>query len=94
MKGGMAESGFENMENSLPFALERLEIFDGYTSSMWAHIRYSDGNLADEIKKLDIDLCDEQGKICVRMQGFCARMLKDDSMPATASFEIPEKLLN
>ncbi|MCP4631026.1 MAG: hypothetical protein GY850_47080, partial [bacterium] len=59
---------------SLPFALERLEVFGGTTSSMWAYVRYGGGSSAeDKVKKLDIDLCDEAGKVCVRMKGFTSR---------------------
>lgn len=54
----------------LPFALQELEILGGCASTMWALIRYSDGSKAgDTVQRLDIDMCDDQGKICVRMKG-------------------------
>ncbi len=57
------------LEPALPSALKRLEIFGGCTSSMWAYVRYGKGSSADDnVKKLDIDLCDEQGSVCVRMK--------------------------
>ena len=41
---------------------------------MYALIRQSKGSSpVDKIKKLDIDLCDESGKVCVRMNGFSAK---------------------
>jgi polyketide synthase PksN len=62
----------------LPFALQELEVFDNCTSDMWALIRYSNGSAAgDKVQKLDVDLCDQQGKICVRMKGFSSRVLDD-----------------
>jgi len=68
----MIESG--KPEPLLPFALQRIEVFRECTFSMWAFLRFIkyDGENRSEggkVKKLDIDLCDEQGNICVRMQG-------------------------
>ncbi|WP_394832292.1 SDR family NAD(P)-dependent oxidoreductase [Pendulispora rubella] len=67
---------------SLPFALESLEVMAPCQESMWAWIR-SVGNLAADtgaasemLQKVDIDLCDEQGNICVRLKGFSSRILK------------------
>ncbi|MBT5307418.1 MAG: SDR family NAD(P)-dependent oxidoreductase, partial [Candidatus Scalindua sp.] len=70
------------LKPSLPFALESLEIFAPCTASMWAWIRLADDSqLKSEsggfsIQKLDIDLCDVQGKVCVRMRGFSSRVLE------------------
>jgi polyketide synthase PksN len=59
----------------LPFALQEIEILDHCTSAMWALVRYSAGSKAGEnVKKFDIDLCDEQGKVCVRMKEFSSRV--------------------
>ncbi|MFF0825423.1 SDR family NAD(P)-dependent oxidoreductase [Brevibacillus sp. NPDC003359] len=63
---------------SLPFAMEELEIHGNCTSSMWAYVRYSANSSADDkVQKLDIDLCDEQGAVCVRMKGYSMRVLED-----------------
>ncbi|TAL41563.1 MAG: SDR family NAD(P)-dependent oxidoreductase, partial [Methylovulum sp.] len=60
----------------LPFALAKLVIERPCTDSMWAWVRDSAGSTRDDnIRKLDIDLCDEQGRVCVQMQGFSARVL-------------------
>ena len=46
---------------------------------MWALVRYSAGSKAgDKVQKLDIDLCDEQGNVCVRMKGFSSRVLEGE----------------
>ncbi|MBP2630115.1 MAG: Mycocerosate synthase, 6-deoxyerythronolide-B synthase, partial [Firmicutes bacterium] len=71
---------------ALPFALQELEIFEKCTSSMWALIRYSEGSKTkDKMEKIDIDLCDEQGRVCVRMKGLSSRVLegKVDSVTDT-----------
>lgn len=68
---------------ALPFALEELEVFGKCRSTMWAFIRYSQGAEASHtVQKLDIDLCDDQGIICVRMKGFSSRALESNSTTA------------
>ncbi len=64
---------------SLPFALQELKVFSKCTCAMWALIRYSNGSKAgDKVQKLDIDLCDEIGNICVQMKGFSSRVLEGE----------------
>ncbi|EJQ38403.1 hypothetical protein IEE_05053, partial [Bacillus cereus BAG5X1-1] len=54
----------------LPFVLDEVEVLGKSTSSTWVLIRSNEENArADEVHKLDIDLCDEQGNVCVRMKG-------------------------
>lgn len=44
---------------------------------MWARITYSEGSTAgDRMQKLDIDLCNEEGQVCVRLTGYSARVLE------------------
>nr|WP_092067195.1 amino acid adenylation domain-containing protein [Dendrosporobacter quercicolus]NSL46456.1 amino acid adenylation domain-containing protein [Dendrosporobacter quercicolus DSM 1736]SDL51088.1 amino acid adenylation domain-containing protein [Dendrosporobacter quercicolus] len=58
------------LKTYLPLALQELEIYSKCSASMWALVRYSDGSKAeDQVKKFDIDLCDDQGHVCVRMKG-------------------------
>ena len=67
-----------NHQPSVPFALERIEIIHPCAETMWSWVRFS--SISPELKtsnsvaikdrrKLDIDLCDEQGRICVKMRG-------------------------
>ncbi|WP_409174764.1 SDR family NAD(P)-dependent oxidoreductase [Brevibacillus fortis] len=77
MMGGAAD-GHSSRKPSLPFAMEEVEIHGKCTSSMWAYVRYSANSSADDkVQKLDIDLCDEQGTVCVRMKGYSMRVLED-----------------
>ncbi len=63
----------------LPFALHELEVFGNSTSCRWAWIRSSEGSKAeDKVQKLDIDICDEQGNVCVRLKGFSTRALEGE----------------
>ncbi|MBY0088465.1 SDR family NAD(P)-dependent oxidoreductase [Brevibacillus brevis] len=71
--------GTSDLQPSLPFALEQLNIYSASTTAVWALVRYSDGNaVTQKVQKLDIDLCDEQGKVCVSMKGFTTRMLEGE----------------
>ncbi|HWP96054.1 MAG TPA: SDR family NAD(P)-dependent oxidoreductase [Syntrophomonadaceae bacterium] len=64
----------------VPFALEKLEILGKCAKAMWALIRYSPGSQAtDKVQKLDIDLSDDYGNICVQMKGFSSRVLKSEA---------------
>jgi polyketide synthase PksN len=67
----------------VPFALECLRIVRRCTRGMYAWVRYSPGSQAsDKVVKLDIDLCDEQGNVCVQLRGFSTRVLSDETSSA------------
>ncbi|WP_188068931.1 SDR family NAD(P)-dependent oxidoreductase [Brevibacillus brevis] len=77
--------GTSDLQPSLPFALEELNIYSASTTAVWALVRYSDGNAATQkVQKLDIDLCDEQGTICVSMKGFTTRVLEGEKAAGVA----------
>ncbi|AOY76263.1 thioester reductase domain-containing protein [Clostridium formicaceticum] len=68
--------GADDMRNRIsispvfPVALQELEILGSCTSEMWTLVRYSGGSTAeDKVQRLDIDLCDDQGNIYVRLKG-------------------------
>jgi len=68
-----------SIKPALPFALEKIEIIGKCTSAMWALIRYTKGSKADDkLQKINVDLCDEQGNVCVRMKGFSSRVLEGE----------------
>ena len=61
---------------ALPFALEQLEVIGKCSSTMWSLIRLTDGGEAGkEVRKLDAELCDEAGRICVRIIGIVIESL-------------------
>ncbi|CAB3765819.1 SDR family NAD(P)-dependent oxidoreductase [Paraburkholderia humisilvae] len=57
-------------EPSLPFALDTLQVFGTCTPRMFAWIREANDASAGQ---LDLDLCDEEGRICATLRGFVAR---------------------
>jgi polyketide synthase PksN len=59
---------------ALPFALDELAVFKPSGPNLWAWVRYSDGDRhRSSSQKLDIDVCDEHGTICLRIKGFSTR---------------------
>lgn len=79
---------------SMPFALQELEVRSQCTPIMWAWIRYNTENKAkDNVQKIDIDLADEQGRVCVRFKGFASRVVKGDLGTAESSTSVGTLLL-
>ena len=63
----------------LPFALECLRVVSACTPHMYAWVRYAPGSQpADKVVKLDIDVCDASGNVCVQLRGFSSRALGDE----------------
>jgi acyl transferase domain-containing protein/acyl carrier protein len=74
---------------TLPFAIDEVQVLSACTLRMWSLVRRSpDCNPTDRVQKLDIDLCDEQGRLCVRLRGFSTRVL--EAGVAVAEAAVPE----
>jgi polyketide synthase PksN len=72
----------------LPVSLEELELTGRCTESMWAIVRTCESNHSDtNVRKVHIDLCDENGNIQVRLKNFKFRALEtvDDSKTVIGS---------
>jgi len=69
--------------SELPFALESLQYWHPCGREMWAYLREQRASVAQP--KLDIDLIDDAGRVCVRMRGYAARVLAAASTAAAAS---------
>jgi len=60
---------------SLPFGVDEFEVLSQPPADFWAWVRYAEGSTpGDRLQKLNIDLCDDDGRVCVRMRGFSCRM--------------------
>src|SRR5579864_9564516 len=58
------------MGKRLPYGLEEMRIRSGCGEQMWAWVRYARGSQrGDGVEKVDIDLCDAAGQVCVEMRG-------------------------
>jgi polyketide synthase PksL len=63
----------------LPFALQTLRVFAPCTAEMLSWVRFASGSsAAGVVVKLDIDLCDAAGNVCVQLRGFTSRTLTHD----------------
>ncbi|MFC5475609.1 SDR family NAD(P)-dependent oxidoreductase [Paraherbaspirillum soli] len=77
----------------LPFALDRLDVYDRCTPAMHAWVRYSPGHSAGgPSKKVDVDLIDSNGsgRVCLAFRGLSIRPMAAESSfvpPLPPSFE-------
>ncbi|MDA8562159.1 polyketide synthase dehydratase domain-containing protein, partial [Gammaproteobacteria bacterium] len=65
----------------LPFALDEMICRKPIAQNMWAWVKINQDISTETLQKIDIDLYDDEGNVCVQMKGFTARALKtlDDS---------------
>ncbi len=69
----------------LPFALERVRIQGRAPQHGYAWVRYSEGSAPGEtIQRVDISVCDEQGRVSAQLQGLTSRPIKE-AADATAT---------
>jgi polyketide synthase PksM len=66
---GLSFSPGQSSKPALAFALQEVEIFRPCEADMWVLIRDRNG-------KLDLDLCDLRGEVCVRMKGLSSRAVE------------------
>jgi acyl transferase domain-containing protein/acyl carrier protein len=67
---------------TLPYALEELQVYGRFSTSMWAYIRQCESNSGDNaIQKRDIEIVDDSGKVCVRMKGLSFRVVGARRIP-------------
>src|SRR5579864_8267584 len=91
---GLIDLGLESSRPRMPFSLEMLRIVSPCTPQMVAWVRYAEGSQAtDNVVKLDIDLCDERGNICVQMHGLSLRVMSKEMGTAVAQRQAIDNLL-
>jgi len=64
----------------LPFALDRLTIFDRTPTEARVYASFVPKKERDgttRINKVDIEVCDTSGRVCLRLEGFTSRVLED-----------------
>jgi amino acid adenylation domain-containing protein len=71
---------------AVPFAIERLDFIAPTTAKMWAHAREAQAGAS--VRKLDIDLADAEGLICVQIRGFSVRFLTAAGSRDTADYKV------
>lgn len=84
---GLAEPGHQATGQEprplVPFALDRVILGDLrlLKQPCQAWVRHGAGHQPGRISKLDVDLCDDQGRIALRLQGFSSRVLAPAAEP-------------
>jgi polyketide synthase PksN len=69
----------------LPFLLESIRVIAPCTQDMFAWVRYARGTTAgDAAIRLDLDVCDAGGNVCVVMRGFLTRVFDGGAVAAQA----------
>jgi len=64
----------------VPFALENIRVISACTKEMYVLVRYAKGSNADDkIIKLDLDIYDSEGNICVQLKGFTSKTFTTES---------------
>jgi hypothetical protein len=55
---------------AVPFALDTLTLMAPFAPRMFAWVRHAASAAQQEgLRKIDIDLCDEQGRVCAQLAG-------------------------
>ena len=78
----------------VPFLLESLRVISTCTQEMVAWVRYAEGTSRGEASKVDIDLCDQQGNVCVQMRGFATRSIESESGSSQQRTSAAKLLIN
>ncbi|WP_373890142.1 SDR family NAD(P)-dependent oxidoreductase, partial [Massilia sp. DJPM01] len=74
----------------LPFALDRVDVLAPCSAEMWALIvPATDAGADSALQKLDITLCDETGRVCVRLNGFSSRKIGAKTASTEAASDQP-----
>ncbi|WP_316173153.1 non-ribosomal peptide synthetase, partial [Bradyrhizobium sp. SZCCHNRI2049] len=68
---------------ALPFAVEQVTIFGPSPRRCLAWIRSSSTRGESALRKLDIDLLDDNGKVSVRLEGFSSRTVEEEGKAET-----------
>ncbi|MGW1373518.1 SDR family NAD(P)-dependent oxidoreductase [Streptomyces sp. NPDC002446] len=87
------ETGDAPEGTALPFTVREVQVLAPTPAEGWALVRRAADDRRDTgVRRLDIDLCDTRGNVCVRLLGFCTRM-KPGPAPRTAEPATPPALL-
>ncbi|WP_394849113.1 SDR family NAD(P)-dependent oxidoreductase [Pendulispora brunnea] len=75
---------------ALPFALESMDVLDRTPHTAMVYVRRSANTGADHLSRTDIDVCDELGRVCVRLRGFTSRVVEAESARSGISLFQPQ----
>ncbi|KIH86006.1 SDR family NAD(P)-dependent oxidoreductase [Pseudomonas batumici] len=80
---GAERVGDGSVPTALPFSLGKLQLLHPCPATATVIVRPNlgaivDGSVAGALQKLDFDICDDIGRVCVRLQAVASRVLKGD----------------
>ncbi|ODS25134.1 hypothetical protein AB835_00255 [Candidatus Endobugula sertula] len=67
-----------NLSLYVPFAVDTIDVIAACTANMWVWIRYclpQEQNINKPFKKLNMDLCDDKGKVCIKIRGLSLKRI-------------------
>ncbi|XOV79526.1 MAG: amino acid adenylation domain-containing protein [Aestuariibacter sp.] len=63
-------------EGTLPFAMQKISIFRPVRPESLVRVQFSEGSSAqDKMVKMDVDIMDSEGVVCIQIQGFSVRKM-------------------
>lgn len=68
----------EHLEKTMPFALGRMKIVKSLSEKSWVHVKLCKESSA-KVQKIDIDIYDDQGDLCVKMEKYAYRIIEERS---------------
>ncbi|WP_115460544.1 SDR family NAD(P)-dependent oxidoreductase, partial [Enterobacillus tribolii] len=82
LDGALQTSGALGREQALalPFALQRIESWGPLPDRAWAVVQPGEGD-GDAVRRLDIVITDEQGRVALRLTGFTSRVVQAVAAP-------------
>ncbi|MFQ3244034.1 MAG: polyketide synthase PksJ [Arenicella sp.] len=65
-----------SIQTSVPFALEEIKIISRCQAAMWAKVSFtSNSGPSEAVRKFDISLFDEAGRLCIQILGLSTRLM-------------------
>ncbi|MGW0889917.1 SDR family NAD(P)-dependent oxidoreductase [Saccharopolyspora sp. NPDC002578] len=91
----LGEQGGDLSEAALPFAVREVQVLAPTPSQGFALVRRAADDRRDSgVRRLDVDLCDDTGAVCVRILGFSTRARKRRATtPEVTAPEAPALLI-
>lgn len=82
------------LEQTLPFSIDRVRIEHAPGERAWVHVREAAGS-SERVSKVDVRICDESGRIAVAIEGLSARVVSDaaaDVAAVAVASSVPEPI--
>jgi polyketide synthase PksN len=72
---------------NLPFAVDEIEIIRSCSSKMWAYIYIDKQKNEEKVQKINIELCDSEGNVCIRIKRLAFRTLQSENKSTSITQE-------